>query len=44
MLFVADGDDTIVNVNHRDLPPDREPSHLEWWEACLAVLAATLGE
>lgn len=38
--LIADGADTIVNLTHRDLPPDREPSHLEGWEACLAVLVA----
>jgi len=38
--LVADGDDTIVNLTHRDLPPDREPSHREGWESCLAVLVA----
>ena len=42
MVFVADGGDTIVNLTHRDLPPDREPSHREGWERCLAVLAAAV--
>src|SRR5665213_319840 len=40
--LVADGADTIVNLTHRDLPPDREPSHLEGWERCLAVLVADI--
>ncbi len=40
--LVADGTDTIVNLTHRDLPPDREPSHLEGWERCLGTLVATL--
>ena len=26
-------------LTHRDLPPDREPSHREGWEGCLAALA-----
>ena len=43
VVLVADGDDTIVNLTHRDLPPDREPSHREGWERCLAVLA-TIGD
>jgi hypothetical protein len=34
--------DTIVNLSHRDLPPDREPSHREGWERCLAVLVAAV--
>jgi uncharacterized protein YndB with AHSA1/START domain len=42
VVFVADGGDTIVNLTHRDLPPDREPSHREGWEGCLAVLVAAL--
>jgi len=37
--LVADGADTIVNLTHRDLPPEREPSHLEGWQGCLGVLA-----
>ena len=40
VALVADGDDTIVNLTHRDLPPDREPAHQEGWERCLAELAA----
>jgi len=40
VVFVADGADTIVNLTHRDLPSDREPSHLEGWERCLAELVA----
>ena len=38
VVFVADGSDTIVNLTHCDLPSDREPSHLEGWERCLAAL------
>jgi uncharacterized protein YndB with AHSA1/START domain len=40
--FVADGDGTIVNLTHRDLPPDRDPTHREGWEHCLGVLIAAL--
>ena len=42
VVFVADGGDTIVNLVHRDLPSDREPSHQEGWERCLAVLVAAV--
>ena len=42
VMFVADGGDTIVNLTHRDLSPDLEPSHREGWERCLAVLVAAL--
>ena len=42
VVFVADGADTIVNLTHRDLPPDREPSHHEGWEGCLAALVSAL--
>ena len=44
VLLVADGRDTIVNLTHRDLPPDREASHREGWEGCLGVLAAAVGK
>jgi uncharacterized protein YndB with AHSA1/START domain len=44
VVFVADGADTIVSLTHRDLPADREPSHREGWEGCLAVLVAALGQ
>ena len=44
VVFVADGGDTIVNLTHRDLPPDREPSHREGWEGCLAALVARIGQ
>ena len=40
VLLVADGDDTIVHLTHRDLPEDREPSHREGWDGCLAALVA----
>jgi uncharacterized protein YndB with AHSA1/START domain len=42
VALVADGDDTVVNLTHRDLPEDREPTHLEGWERCLAELAAAV--
>ena len=43
VVFIAEGADTIVNLTHRDLPEDREPSHLEGWERCLADLAVGVG-
>jgi len=42
VVLVADGDDTVVNLTHRDLPEDREPTHLEGWERCLAELATAV--
>jgi uncharacterized protein YndB with AHSA1/START domain len=43
VVFVAEGGDTVVHLTHRDLPPDREGSHREGWEGCVAVLVATVG-
>ncbi len=43
VVLVADGNDTIVDLTHRDLPADREPSHLEGWEQCLAALIDSAG-
>src|SRR5471032_2498418 len=42
ILLKADGDETIVELTHRDLPPDMRPSHREGWEECLEALRATL--
>jgi uncharacterized protein YndB with AHSA1/START domain len=42
VLLVADGADTIVSLTHRYLPLDREPSHREGWEQCMAALAAAV--
>jgi uncharacterized protein YndB with AHSA1/START domain len=42
VVLVADGDDTIVDLTHRALPEDREASHLEGWERCLAALLDTV--
>ena len=42
VVLVADGGDTIVNLTHRDLPEDREPSHLEGWERCFADLVTAV--
>ena len=42
VVLVADDDDTIVHLTHRDVPASREPSHREGWERRLAALAARL--
>jgi uncharacterized protein YndB with AHSA1/START domain len=42
VVLVADGPDTIVNLTHRDLPADREASHRDGWEGCLAALMAAV--
>ncbi len=42
VVLVAAGDDTIVTLTHRDLPEDKEASHREGWERCLAVLVAAV--
>ena len=42
ILLVADGGDTIVHLTHRDLPEDREPSHLEGWERCFGELVTAV--
>jgi uncharacterized protein YndB with AHSA1/START domain len=42
VVLVADGADTIVNLTHRGVPADREPSHREGWEECMTELAAAL--
>lgn len=43
VVFVDDDGDTIVRLTHRDVPPDREPSHREGWERCLGALVALHG-
>ena len=42
VVLLADGDDTIVHLSHRDLPSDREPSHREGWDGCLEALVVAL--
>lgn len=39
VVLVADRDDTIVNLTHSGVLLDREASHLEGWDGCLAALA-----
>jgi uncharacterized protein YndB with AHSA1/START domain len=42
VLLVAEDGDTIVTLTHRDVPADREASHREGWEECLATLVGTV--
>jgi uncharacterized protein YndB with AHSA1/START domain len=42
VVLVPDGDGTVVELTHRDLPADREPAHREGWDDCLGALAARL--
>jgi uncharacterized protein YndB with AHSA1/START domain len=39
VTLTADGPDTVVELSHRDLPPDQFDSHLEGWIAMLDRLA-----
>jgi uncharacterized protein YndB with AHSA1/START domain len=39
VVFIPDGDDTIVRLTHRDLPADSRDSHSHGWEHYLARLA-----
>jgi uncharacterized protein YndB with AHSA1/START domain len=41
ILLKADGDETIVELTHRNLPSELRPSHREGWEECLEVLRKT---
>jgi hypothetical protein len=43
-VVLVDGDDTIVNLTRQNLPPDREPSHREGWEGCMAALVARVSK
>jgi len=41
ILLKADGDETIVELTHRDLPSEMRQSHREGWEECLEALRMT---
>lgn len=41
ILLKADGDETIVELTHRDLPFEFQPPHREGWEEHLATLRQT---
>jgi uncharacterized protein YndB with AHSA1/START domain len=44
VVLVADGDETIVTLTHRDLPTeDDRRSHQEGWDEFLGVLAEATG-
>ena len=43
ILLKADGDETIVELTHRDLPPEKRQSHRDGWEECLAGLSRAAG-
>jgi uncharacterized protein YndB with AHSA1/START domain len=42
VVLIADGRDTIVNLTHRGLPRDREPTHRDGWDRCLAALVVVI--
>jgi uncharacterized protein YndB with AHSA1/START domain len=43
VVLVAEGIDTVVNLAHHDLQPDREPSTGRvGWKGCMTKLAAAL--
>lgn len=39
VVLTADGSETVVELFHRDLPPEDFPGHLEGWNGMLARLA-----
>jgi uncharacterized protein YndB with AHSA1/START domain len=41
IYLTADGEETIVDLTHRDLPAGERAQHREGWEMCLAKLAET---
>ncbi|HVU62159.1 MAG TPA: SRPBCC domain-containing protein [Mycobacteriales bacterium] len=41
--LTADGPQTVVELVHRDLPPDEYDSHLDGWTTMLPKLAAASG-
>jgi uncharacterized protein YndB with AHSA1/START domain len=38
ITLTADGDETVVDLVHRDLPEADRPGHLEGWIKCLGAL------
>ena len=42
ILLTADGDDTVVELIHRDLPADLRPDHLAGWTSLLDKLRVTV--
>jgi uncharacterized protein YndB with AHSA1/START domain len=43
ILLVADGEETIVQLTHRDLPAEKREAHRGGWEECLATLNRVAG-
>ena len=43
ILLKADGDETVVELFHHDLPADELPRHEVGWIACLAKLRQVAG-
>jgi uncharacterized protein YndB with AHSA1/START domain len=41
IYLTADGDETIVDLTHRDLPVREQSGHEAGWEMCLAKLSGT---
>ena len=41
ILLTADGDDTVVDLIHRDLPADLQADHLAGWSSLLDTLRVT---
>jgi hypothetical protein len=41
IVLTADGDHTVVNLIHSDLPSDRRPDHLAGWTTMLDNLRVT---
>jgi uncharacterized protein YndB with AHSA1/START domain len=43
ILLTADGDETVVELVHRDLSPGERPRHLAGWTSCLDRLVEVAG-
>jgi uncharacterized protein YndB with AHSA1/START domain len=43
IMLTADGDDTIVELLHHNLPAARREDHAEGWKACLGTLTQVAG-
>jgi hypothetical protein len=41
ILLTADGDETVVELMHYDLPPDEWSKHESGWATCLDALRRT---
>jgi uncharacterized protein YndB with AHSA1/START domain len=43
VVLTADGSDTVVELFHRNLPPEQFDSHLQGWTTMLARLSTSAG-